>query len=309
MLLLIWIIGGLVVHGQEKAPEAKKNQESTQPPAPSNATNTPSIVVNKQTTYEQGDGAEKKPKGYFARLISPENVPNIGLLVVGVIGIIIAICSLRAIQRQILQMVGQRKLMSDQLAQMATQAAEMGKQTALIADSVAIAKESADAAKASAEAARDNASAILNSERAWLEIDFAAPQIASSDEEEIDDYGAYSVQIKNRGRTIARIESFQIDKAAIRGEFNPNTFEKNSSDFDVLLGSDDKITIIPVLSIPSMFASWISIRNDADMAYIRIGVRYRDAIDPKILHESSAIYLWNTRDEEPMRLSSYNVYS
>jgi hypothetical protein len=49
-------------------------------------------------TRLQGDGAVSDPKSYFARVVSPENLPNIGLFFAGVGGIIIAFFTLGAMR-------------------------------------------------------------------------------------------------------------------------------------------------------------------------------------------------------------------
>jgi len=44
--------------------------------------------------------AATPPESYLHRLFSPENLPNIGLLVAGIFGIVVAICTLLVIRRQ-----------------------------------------------------------------------------------------------------------------------------------------------------------------------------------------------------------------
>jgi hypothetical protein len=44
--------------------------------------------------------ATNEPKSYLCRLLSPENLPNVGLFFAGVAGIIVAICTLKVIERQ-----------------------------------------------------------------------------------------------------------------------------------------------------------------------------------------------------------------
>jgi len=90
----------LIVNGQEKRPEPKpyqKNAQSEKPtPAPTIGTN----VVNQQAPAQQENRPADHPQSYLCRLFSPENLPNIGLFIVGVIGTIVAVCTLRDIQKQ-----------------------------------------------------------------------------------------------------------------------------------------------------------------------------------------------------------------
>jgi hypothetical protein len=57
-------------------------------------------VVNQAAPYAQNDRTTNESKSYFSRLFSPENLPNIALVVVGIGGIITAICTLRLIKTQ-----------------------------------------------------------------------------------------------------------------------------------------------------------------------------------------------------------------
>jgi hypothetical protein len=57
--------------------------------------------VKQETSAPECDWAMAKPDGYFTRLSAPENAPNAILCAVAVVGIIIAICTLRAANRSI----------------------------------------------------------------------------------------------------------------------------------------------------------------------------------------------------------------
>src|SRR5258708_26929377 len=80
------ILLGLPIHGQEK----------TSPP------NTPQKPSNNEqkTSQDQRSSPDKHPTSYLSRLLSPENVPNIGLFFVGIIGSGIALSTLFKIERQ-----------------------------------------------------------------------------------------------------------------------------------------------------------------------------------------------------------------
>jgi hypothetical protein len=129
----------------------------------------------------------------------------------------------------------------------------------------------ANAARTGAEAALLNAQAVINSERAWIEIDFGPPEKDSLEEENEDDFGAYSIVIKNHGRTIAQIESFQFGMDSFAGDFDPKRINCTTKNFNRLLGSDDKPTPVTTINIPARFSDqeWEQIRTDATRALVR----------------------------------------
>lgn len=96
-----------VVNGQhESTPPPRntnKSSELKQPAPKSQPTPSPAAnvnVINQQAPAPQENRAKEHPQSYFARLLAPENLPNIILCFVGVGGILIAICTLRVIARQ-----------------------------------------------------------------------------------------------------------------------------------------------------------------------------------------------------------------
>jgi hypothetical protein len=80
------------------------------------------------------------PEGYFKRLFSPENTPNIALFFVGIGGIIVALCTLKTIARQ-------------------TKATE---------DTAMAASNSSEAGKAAVEAARAGTKVLISTQRAFI---------------------------------------------------------------------------------------------------------------------------------------------
>ena len=148
--LVLGIIGAaLVVNGQEAKPHSDTHKK-TPPPKAQGATHTAArtvIVVNQDAPQGEKDNHPGKSPSYLSKLFGPENIPNIALVVVGIGGIIAALCTLRLISWQTRVMVMQTKI-----AKTSARAAIFG---------VAAAKKSADAALL-------NAQAIINSERAWL---------------------------------------------------------------------------------------------------------------------------------------------
>jgi hypothetical protein len=126
-LTVLWfVVTGVVVYGQEKRPRSNPNEahtENAEPqhskPAPSAPTSTDGVsIANQQVSTAQEDRPKENTQSYFHRLISPENLPNIGLFVAGLIGIGIAICTLLEMRHQRNVMQGQLKAMQDQLTQM-----------------------------------------------------------------------------------------------------------------------------------------------------------------------------------------------
>jgi hypothetical protein len=86
--LLLALLGiALPIHGQKESPKS----------ASPNA----GVVLSQQMTNTQNDRTATASKSYLSRLFSPENLPNIGLLIAGVLGIIVAIRTLRYIGRQV----------------------------------------------------------------------------------------------------------------------------------------------------------------------------------------------------------------
>jgi hypothetical protein len=98
LILAIVVVSAIGVNGQEEGSKTTRNQspsEQAQKPEQAPTTQTPpNIVVNKETTNTQGNGTENQSKSYLLRLFAPENLPNIGLLLAGVVGICVAIWTL-----------------------------------------------------------------------------------------------------------------------------------------------------------------------------------------------------------------------
>lgn len=161
-------------YGQQESPKTEAHENHTQPKMNANppASPTPPAVAanlaNQDTSDKKGNGATSKPEGYFCRLLSPENLPNIGLFIAGVTGIIVAVRTLKVLERQALSM--------------RRQTTHLGK--------------SVEAANRSADAALLNAQALINSERPWLLVTIeqraTAPHI-------------YDVRARNAGRSPAAL--------------------------------------------------------------------------------------------------------
>ena len=166
-----------------------------------------------------------------------------------------------------------------------------------------IAQDAADAAKASAQA-------VLNSERAWIEISLGPPEIDPRDDENVVlDLFVCSIQIKNHGRTIARVESVQIGTDTLDGPLPQEPSNLNATNFHSILGSGQQETV-GGFSADSGFSDGVSIVNGTKRGILRIVVKYRDVVDSSILHETASTYLFqNSLEDPPERVSYLSVYT
>jgi hypothetical protein len=92
-------------YGQEESSKSSRDQKHAQTIEQKPSASPSVVIVNsveQQPTNNQGDGTENHSKSYLSRLISPspENLPNIGLLIAGIVGIIVANCTLVTPRRQ-----------------------------------------------------------------------------------------------------------------------------------------------------------------------------------------------------------------
>jgi hypothetical protein len=95
LLLAIVLAVILPVIGPKESPNANGQQNNQQvlkkPSSSAEIKDQPKVDTN---------GASDGPKSYFSRLFSPENLPNIGLLIAGVIGIRVAVKTLKTLNKQ-----------------------------------------------------------------------------------------------------------------------------------------------------------------------------------------------------------------
>jgi len=158
--ILIPIVAILMVNGQESKPHSNADKEHA-PSKRNDATDATSqtiFVINQQTPQRQENSHSAKSPSYLCRLFSPENIPNLALVLVGIGAIVVAMKSLGRIDKQIAEMKGQGSIMQGQLEQM--KAAR--EQTDILIKQATIA---ARAAKDSADAATQNANTLINAER------------------------------------------------------------------------------------------------------------------------------------------------
>jgi hypothetical protein len=97
----------LPVNGQDKTSDPKGDKEHAEQniekcvPTPITVNCGESNLVQKQAAAKETDGTKDQPEGYFHTLISPNNLPNLLLFLAGIVGIGIAIATLRTIKRQV----------------------------------------------------------------------------------------------------------------------------------------------------------------------------------------------------------------
>lgn len=93
----------IVVQGEAASGQSTSNAAHTQTAKKPETQAAPTITnaVNQEASASQQNGGNRPPQSYLSRLFSPENLPNIFLGVIGFVGIVIAICTLRVIRRQV----------------------------------------------------------------------------------------------------------------------------------------------------------------------------------------------------------------
>jgi len=176
---------------------------------------------------------------------------------------------------------------------------------------MAIMQSQADAAKANAEAAKLGAQAVLNSERAWIEVILGPPsQPDYQDDAQGVSSGLFecSIQIENKGKTIAHIESVQVGADCTGGPIPTEPLNPYTKNFRSLLGSGQKQTVSQ-FDADSGFKDGEKIVNGTNVGILRIIVKYRDIVEPSILHQTSTVYLFrNSLEDEPERISTLSDY-
>ena len=127
LAIVVLLASVLPVVGHSDSPQSSNDQNGSEaskgPPSPS-----PPIVqceVKQEPSAVQCHWAESVPEGYFSRLFTAENTPNIALFAAGVGGIFVAIFTLRAINQQGEWLKTQAIQMALQVEQMELQLAEM----------------------------------------------------------------------------------------------------------------------------------------------------------------------------------------
>lgn len=177
-LLLLIIVGtATMINGQEAKPHADKRHSIAENNDSNGSAGRPLTVGNQQAPQGQESSHSTHPQSYLRELLLPPNVLTLALVIVGIVGIIVALCSLGKIDKQIGEMRRQVDVTMLQLRAMHEQVTEMSQQTQSLREYVDYTKtiadaalESARAAKASAEATRDNVAIVISKEKPRISI-------------------------------------------------------------------------------------------------------------------------------------------
>lgn len=184
-------------------------------------------------------------------------------------------------------------------------------QMAIMQSQADAAKDAAEAAKDNAEAARLSAQAVLNGERAWVEIKLEPPlppDYRDPNQDNSSDVFECSIQIENHGRTIARIETVQIGVDCLSGQFSEEPLNSKIDNLHSILGSGQK-EIVGGFTAHS-FLEWREILDGTKQGFLRIKVKYRDAVGTSTRHETSVVYIFQgSVEDEPKKISSLSVYT
>jgi len=140
IVLAVIVVSAIVVNGQQKGSHSRTDKQESQAIKQTSQPSTSIVAISNENTQDNSQSSKKDSKGYFSRFASPENLPNILLVIVGAFGIGIAVCTLRNI----------------------------GRQTNLLVVYTAATRRSLRAATRSANAARDNVNLVINKERARI---------------------------------------------------------------------------------------------------------------------------------------------
>jgi hypothetical protein len=98
LAICVLLASAFPIYGQEKSPKPNSDQKPAQAVEPKMPP--VSSSVGQPASQPQEHGTEDQPKSYFERLFSAENLPNIGLLIAGIIGIGVAIRTLGVLREQ-----------------------------------------------------------------------------------------------------------------------------------------------------------------------------------------------------------------
>jgi hypothetical protein len=261
------------INGQStrKNSSTRKTEAGNAQPPKINSVNVGTVTVAKLTVQQQSkpageadnDGKESKP--YLYRLVAPENLPNLILCIVGCAGIVVAACTLKAIQAQVAEAKGQTPSL-----------------------------------KKAAEAAAENANALINAERAWVIPEFKSIAktngifwaYQNGEKMTVEDILAgkhlvYLLKLTNMGRTPAQVISFQIAYTCL-GEgvtdLPPNAAGNvcEYREFIKLLGSEPVEITDPVIEVSKFIAKDLqAIRNLEKTAVFHGWVKYRNMFSKK----------------------------
>jgi hypothetical protein len=161
--------------------------------------------------------------------------------------------------------------------------------------------------KLQTQTTQDSVQNSIDSERAWIEIALAPAIYRHDTDGDEDPYSAYSVQIKNHGKTIGQIEGFQFGSDTTAGKFAMELMSPMKKTFNGLLGSGEARHLTE-LNFSELCREWDNVLSSDKKGIIRIAIEYRDVIKNSELHRTAVAYAWNPIMEEPERLPEYDIY-
>lgn len=132
------------------------------------------------------------------------------------------------------------------------------------------------------------------------------------------DYGRYGIYITNYGRTVGRIIDFKVRSAtsANIADIELEKFEARfGNDMQMLLSANKPGVVIENFDFPSLFKSWDNIQDRAVIGAVRVDVRYEDIIrgeiagKPRESHRTTVVFGWDPSSEELVLLPRHSQYS
>ncbi len=159
---------------QQQSSDKKANTPDNAPKAPGSTTE------NQLSAPKKEQSPQQESQGVFEKAFAPETWPHWALFVAAIWAGIIALKTLKAIQRE---------------AEEAKIIAEAAR------DDAAAARDGAEAASKNAEAASLNAQAVINAERAWIVIAVSPTTTV----------GSYECKVLNYGRTPAAMTAQHVE--------------------------------------------------------------------------------------------------
>ena len=180
--ILAIVSAALMVNAQESKPHssthkedsAAKGADATDPTAGQTV-----VVVNQEAAQGQESNHDRKPPSYLPELLLPPNIPNLALVIVGIAGIITALCTLKVLSRQALS---------------------MRRQTTHLRRSVIFARRSANAARKSADA-------LMSSERAHVDAEFTPLEKGAA---------RHHLNVTNYGKSRAEVLKFSMAHISLK---------------------------------------------------------------------------------------------
>jgi hypothetical protein len=321
--LILAVIGAaLMVHGQEPKPHSNADKGNSTAES-KNATDTAGqtvIVVNQQTPQRQENNHSEKPPNYLSRLFSPENLPNVALVVVGIGAIVVAFKSLKRIDTQIVEMRRQVDLTFGQLRAMHETIAEMSEQTDVLEKSVAATEKNATAAKASADA-------LVNAERPWItasirktvkKVPFVRDGVTVSNTTQPVTY--FNFILKNLGRIPAEIIAVRGEPQITDEGIDGGLSQEEEPDYGLpttlrqvkMLAPQEEWEYDELLTLFHYSPEQRErIRTQKDHIIFTGVVQYKDALTPDVIHETRFCYtyLQGLDDYRPSGPPKYTNYT